>query len=62
MTEPPASPASSDIAGVSRDRPRIVEKGKKAEHDQQEALARPTKQDAARPPNDHEIAPKGNAQ
>ena len=62
MADPPASPSSSDLDGVSRDRPKIVDRGTFPQKDQQEVLARPTREDVARPPEDPEISAQGNAQ
>jgi hypothetical protein len=61
MAEPPASPSSSDLTGVDRDQPKLVRRGKLPEENQ-EVLCTPQREDAARPPNDPEISPEGNAQ
>lgn len=61
MTQPPSSPPSSDIAGVSRDRDKSVARGKRALPGQQEQLAGAHEQNAARPSYDDDIAAQENA-
>lgn len=62
MAEPPASPSSSDVDGVTRDRAKTIAHGKPPLHEQQQTLATPAREDVARPPADPEIASEGNAQ
>lgn len=62
MADPPASPSSSDVDGVSRDRAKTVARGKAPVRNQQQALAKTSREDVARPRADPEISPEGNSQ
>lgn len=59
MAQPPASPPSSDIAGVHRDESKVVTERKASDPEQ---LVEAAEETVARPDYDPDIASKGNSQ